>query len=181
MVLYALIRLILWSGAVGIALFPTVQVTGLYTILHSMALFAPINKIGHLRDLFFLVVPASAVSLSTTIDYLCAKHETDSALGALIALILNFLVLVSGFVGFLVLPGNTVVPGDTISLYSEAIVVGLVVSLSTELWLSGAAEKHREQERKAQVADRLELVDLRAQIAKLKYKPKKSKKEAVRS
>jgi hypothetical protein len=147
LVLYGLIRLLLWSAAVGIALFPTLQAVPQAPTWHLSATMAMVNSSGHFRDLFFVVVPAAAVALATTFDFLSAnlnRVPEVTGLSAIIALLLNVVVLLSGFVGFLLIPSGRVVLGpDAFWLYSWLISLGLAISLITELWVSGANEVQR--------------------------------------
>ena len=142
--LYGFIRLLLWSAGVGIALFPTLQTTRLIPSWHLLGTMESVNAAGHFRDLFFVIVPASAVSLSTTLDFLCVRLRGEiNALLAVIALILNIIILLSGFVGFLLIPpGTGYLSADVFSISSWLILVGLIISLVTELWISVSAERH---------------------------------------
>jgi len=143
--LYGVIRLMLWSAAVFIALFPTLQTTGTMPSWHLQGTMLAVNSAGHFRDLFFIIVPASAVSLSTTLDFLCSKPKGEiTGLLVVIALIVNMMVLLSGFVGFALIPNDAkVLPDDAFSLYSWLITVGLIITLGTELWISGFAASER--------------------------------------
>jgi len=146
--LYGLIRLLLWGAGVGIALFPTLQAVHFLPSWHFAGTMDYVNAQGRFRDLFFVIVPASAVSLSTTVDYLCARPRNEiNALLAVISLILNVVILLSGFVGFALIPEKHVpLAADIYILCSWIIICGLVVSLTTELWISGAV-KHQERHR----------------------------------
>ena len=146
LILYCFLRLLLWSSGVAIALFPTLQVA---SHVQFNSIFASLNADGHLRDLFFVIVPASAVSLSTTFDYLCgilARRDSSDTTGlvVVVVLVINVLVLVSGLIGFLLIPvGPTVLSPDLLWSCSFAITMGLALSLVTELWVSGAGERRR--------------------------------------
>src|SRR2546423_856829 len=144
LLLYCFLRLVLWSSGVAITLFPTLQAASTFQSWGIDSILAGLNADGHFRDLFFVIVPASVVSLSTTIDYLSGSFPQGSATTGLvitIVLLFNVLVLVSGFVGFLLIPvGHTVLPPDALTRYSWLILVGLFLSLVTELWVSGASE-----------------------------------------
>ncbi len=145
-VLYGFLRLLLWSAVVAIALFPTLQAAPSFSSWYARDVMATVNADGHFRDLFFVIVPASAVSIATTMDYLCAARGTEiAALSAMIALMLNLVVLLSGFVGFLIIPaGKSVLGHDAFLLYSWVISGGLILSLITELWVSGATASQRQ-------------------------------------
>ncbi|NPU68863.1 hypothetical protein HL667_27945 [Bradyrhizobium sp. 83012] len=113
--------------------------------LHLLADMKTINDAGHFRDLFFGLVPASAVSLSTAFDFICVKARGEiTGLLVVIALILNVVVLLSGVVGFLMIPPHSppLSPAE-FSAYSSMILAGLGFSLVTELWTSGAAHRSR--------------------------------------
>lgn len=123
-----------------IALFPTLQEIHLIPSWHFAGTMETINHHGHFRDLFFVIVPASAVSLSTTFDFLCKPRGNITLLLLVIALILNVVVLLSGFLGFVLIPPSAgPLAPDEFSLYSWLITVGLMLSLVTELWASGAS------------------------------------------
>lgn len=141
LVLYVIIRLLLWGAGVIIALFPTLQELHFIPSWHFIGAMDVINRGGHFRDLFFVIVPASAVSLSSTFDFLCAKPRGEITLLMLvIALILNVVVLLSGFLGFVLIPPTAgPLKPDEFSLYSWLITIGLMLSLITELWSSGAS------------------------------------------
>jgi hypothetical protein len=143
--LYSVIRMLLWGAGVIIALFPTLQAIHLIPSWHFGGVMEVINRAGHFRDLFFVIVPASAVSLSTTVDFLCSKPRGEiTGLMAVIALVLNVVVLLSGFVGFLLIPPTAgPLSPDEFSAYSSMISIGLILSLVTELWTSGAAHSAR--------------------------------------
>lgn len=145
--IYCFLRLLLWTAGVAIALFPTLQIAPHLSSWGISSVFAAVNSDGHFRDLFFVIVPASAVSLSTTLDYLCGSlsHGSEvTGLLVIVVLVINVLVLLSGFVGFLLIPvGHTALDPDALSSYSGLITVGLVLSLITELWVSGAGERRR--------------------------------------
>jgi hypothetical protein len=146
--LYVVVRLLLWSSGVAIALFPTLQAIHLMPHGHLASSLDAINKAGHFRDLFFVIVPASVVSLSTTLDFLCSRPRGEiTGLMLVIALILNVVVLLSGFLGFILIPpGAGELDPDEFSLYSWPLMVGLLLSLVTELWIAGAAHVERHEE-----------------------------------
>lgn len=158
---YGLIRFGLWAFAVFIALLPTLQSVGGHALLRGNFLSAA-NDGAQFRDLLFVIVPASALSLATTIDFICARRNSGVSLLAIIALIVNLLILVLGFVGFLIIPEDSVLDADTFAVYWFGIIFGLVLSLTTELWVSGASERHRELDRITKVNTENALVRAKA-------------------
>lgn len=147
-ILYGFLRFILWAGVVFIALFPTLQLSHVFPSWHFIGTMSLVNAAGHFRELFFIVVPAAAVSLSTTLDFLCGRPKNEiTGLLVLIALVINIVVLLSGFIGFLLLPPDSGrLADDVFSLYSWLITLGLIISLVTELWISGFAANQRHTE-----------------------------------
>jgi hypothetical protein len=148
-----LLRIALWTIAVIIALFPTFQADHVFPALDPIVAMASVNSHGHFRDLFFVIVPAAAVSLSTTMEFLSScvirvsPHRGHSRVSAtigfiaLLALLGNTVILLSGFVGFLLIPpGSGPVDLDALKLYSNLILWGLGISLATEMGISGAVE-----------------------------------------
>ncbi|KIZ37693.1 hypothetical protein OO17_23370 [Rhodopseudomonas palustris] len=106
-----------------------------------------VNDAGLFRDLFFVIGPASAIALSTTLEYLWThvilpkKQIVPAYFGGLTAVLvlLNFVVLLSGFIGFLALPApsaHTVLGPPALSLYSWVIGLGLLVSFGTEMLMA---------------------------------------------
>ena len=133
----------------AIALFPTIQATANDAYLEFGRIFQTVNDHGRARDLFFVIVPASAVSIATTVDFLCATRDSEIAgLSALLALLANIAVLLSGLIGFLMMPEDTILNSDGFRLFSGVILFGLSVSVITELWVSGAAERQRKLQRR---------------------------------
>src|SRR5580692_2267953 len=98
-----LLRVALWAIAVAIALFPTFQVDHVFPTLDPILAMATVNKHGHFRDLFFVIVPAAAVSLSTTMEFLssCVIRPRGGNHGRVPATI--------GFVALLAVLGNTAI------------------------------------------------------------------------
>jgi hypothetical protein len=151
-----LLRVFLWGIAVAIASFPTFQADHFFPTLDPIVTMALINSHGHLRDLFFVIVPAAAVSLSTTMEFLSScvirkstrrGHTRPTAtVGflALLAVLGNTVILLSGFIGFLLIPpGSGPVDVDALKLYSNLILWGLGISLATEMGISTAVEFNR--------------------------------------
>ncbi|WP_146604585.1 hypothetical protein [Rhodoplanes roseus] len=140
-----MIRFILWAAGVGIASFPTFQASHSSPFWNLPLAIDTINGAGHYRDLFFVIVPAAAVPLSTTVDFIClrGRGEIDTLL-AVIALLINFTVLVSGLIGFLVIPPHSgALSAIEVHTSTTLIAIGLVISVVTEVWVSGAAERRR--------------------------------------
>jgi hypothetical protein len=66
---YLALRLTLWVIAVGVAMVPALQGGGtLPSWPHET--MERINQHGHFRDLFFVIVPAAALAISTLMDFL---------------------------------------------------------------------------------------------------------------
>ena len=138
---YGIVRLFLWSAAVFLALFPTIS--NLDTILDRYFLWQ-INQNGHFRDLFFLLAPASALALATILDFIWDDNTSKAArIAAIVALLANLAVLLSGFVGFLRVPDDTVLPDGDFATDWKLIVAGLIITLVSELWISVASERRR--------------------------------------
>src|SRR5690349_954056 len=99
MLLYGAFRLVLFGAGVGLAFFPTVW--GQDHLAEHMAdhsLFWHVNQSGRFRDFFFVLAPASALALTTTLDFIWADHTTPTARNAaILALLANIGVLLSGF------------------------------------------------------------------------------------
>lgn len=104
--------------------------------------FLKANEEGLFRDILFAIVPAAALSLATTLDFICSGKAANLSL-PILGVLLSVLILVSGFVGFLVIPEDKSLDADLFDLYSALIRMGIFVSLVTELWVSVSAEKHR--------------------------------------
>ena len=145
LILYGLLRFLLFSAAVALALFPTIRMAHDVHSWSPLGLAHAINDSGHFRDLFFVIAPAAAVALATTLDFLCAAHTSDETrLSVVIALVINVMVLMSGFIGFMAIPATDLpLPKDQVLPYSWAIWIAIGITLGTELWVSGAAERMR--------------------------------------
>lgn len=140
---YFILRLFLWIGTVGIALFPTLQASGAWPSPDPYSTMAEINLHGNFRDLLFVIVPAAAIALSTWMEFLsaCVIRRRAARTGlitvgflALIAIVANIAVLATGMVGFSLIPaGSGQVASTTFSYCSTAIIVGLGVSLLSEI------------------------------------------------
>jgi hypothetical protein len=122
-------------------------------------MLATVNGAGLFRDLFFVIVPAAAIALATTTDYMCA-HVISGRMrsGALvegivfILILANFMVLLSGFVGFLEIPpASGPLSPDKFKLASWVIYIGLCISLGSEIWVSLLGNRHRMQHAPATV------------------------------
>lgn len=149
LILYGILRLLLFSAAVALALFPTIRMAHDFPSWWPQGVAEAVNASGHFRDLFFVIAPASAVALATTLDFLCAAHTSDSTrLSVVIALVVNMLVLTSGFIGFMAIPPKDVsLPPNEFWFYCWVIWIGLAVTIVTELWISCAAERMRSKSR----------------------------------
>lgn len=138
---YGAFRLTLWLAAAALALFPTVWPLDTW----GLSIVSEINEHKHFRDLFFLLVPTGALSLGTTLDFIWADHTSATARNAaILALIANIGILLSGFVGFLMIKDDVVLTPSQFGTYWKVIAGALVVSLATELWVSGASERKRQ-------------------------------------
>ena len=142
---YVLIRMVLWTAALAVSLFPTLHATpgiGFDLVENAMR----VNERGLFRDLFFVIAPTSALALSTVTDFLITHYARSSGLAQIacvLCLPLNVAALVSGFVGFLVIP-----PGDhPLDPGSFGTAFGLLVfavgfSALTEIGMSSVARTH---------------------------------------
>lgn len=165
---YGLFRLALWFAAVAIALFPTVRTVGLNAVWEGN-LFAAANGHGHFRDVLFALVPAGAVSLTTTLDHFCAHRRSGVGLLPIAGLLISILILISGVAGFLVIPDNAVVEPLLYDRFTNITLLGLFLSAIIEVWASGATEKRRTiDERNAS-----QLRRIRSQFQRLKQQTKK--------
>ena len=89
---YIAIRVLLWLVAVIVALFPTLMSAPESFSFNIVGSLGALNTAGLFRDLFFIIIPAAALALSTLIDYLCmCRMKMSGAAFALsiIALIVN--------------------------------------------------------------------------------------------
>lgn len=132
---YRIIRLVLWFVAVGIALFPAMLEWLDETAIDELLL----------RDVIFVVIPASALGLSTVLDYLCMNYivvgGTKFALSVL-AIIFNICGMFTGLVGFLEIPNDdALVTSRQLVTFSVLILLALLISLITEFLVS--ADNHR--------------------------------------
>lgn len=127
---YRIIRLALWLIAVIVAIFPALLESLRATALdHTLA-----------REFMFVVIPASALALSTVLDYLCMHYRiingTSFAL-SMLAIILNVFAMASGLVGFLVIAKDQLtVSKSELWTFSTLILLALLVSLATEMLVS---------------------------------------------
>jgi hypothetical protein len=151
-VLYLLIRATLWTTGVGIALFPALQAAHSWPSINPFVTADVVNASGHFRDLFYVIVPAAALSISTVLEALCTVSKRVSEITqatVILALIVNILIMVSGLVGFMLIePGKLAKETASFSAGSWAIAVGLTVSLITEISVSGALERQRRRARR---------------------------------
>jgi hypothetical protein len=91
---YLVIRLALWLISVIIALLPA---------LYEFRGWQEMSLGENFSDLLFVVVPVSALALSTTIDYLCVGFpdlSTNEFFNSLCSLLLNSIGLISALTGF---------------------------------------------------------------------------------
>jgi len=96
---YRTIRLSLWLAAVVIALLPAI----------FKAMDSAVLDVQLLRDFIFVVIPASALGLSGVLDYLCMNYQVLSGSKfalSILSIIFNIFGMMSGLVGFLVLPSG---------------------------------------------------------------------------
>lgn len=149
---YMAIRLTLWTAGVAIPLFPTLAAAPEAMSLNLPSTLAKINDAGLFRDLFFVIVPAAAIAVATTIDFLCihvlgtSAQKASATLGgvSLLLVLANTVALLSGFVGFLLIPpGHFQLSAGQFLLYSWIIGLGIAVSFVTELGISFAASSLR--------------------------------------
>lgn len=145
---YLLIRSILWLAGVGIAFFPTLQTVHVIDATSATAIAEAINSTGHFRDMFFVIVPASALSLSTVSEFLCSlgSHRASelTRMAVILAFIVNVIILVSGFVAFFLIPPHDhPLDAASFSLWYRVIWIGLLLSYLTETAVSWAHKNHR--------------------------------------
>ncbi len=132
---YLLIRLILWVVVVGLALLPTLRAID----DHSWNLFKSANDARLFRDLFFAVVPVTALALSTLLDFLCTRYAKLSGTAfalSIIALIFNVAGLATGLVGFVTIAADAILGPVPLWTYSALICMAVVCSLATEIGVS---------------------------------------------
>jgi hypothetical protein len=130
-IIYVVVRLLLWGAAVSLAWLPTVWIVWSLHLGSSLWL---VNIEGHFRDLFFALVPAAALSISSILEFFYVSRESPvERLAALLALLANIVVLLSAFFGFLLYPDQPVLSVEQFRAYSALIIVGLIVSFVTEL------------------------------------------------
>jgi hypothetical protein len=132
---YRTIRLVLWCIAVLVAGVPAI-LEYLDGAIFNNTLF---------RDFLFVIVPASALGLSTVLDYLCMNYQilngTKFAL-SILSVIFNTLALASGLVAFLEIPKDTLlVVHSKLWTFSVLICYALLVSILTEYLVS--TDNHR--------------------------------------
>lgn len=132
---YRTIRLSLWFVALIIALFPAI-LEGIHATVFDNTL---------LRDVLFIVIPTSALGLSTVLDYLCMNFRVISGTSlalSILAIIFNMLGLTSGLVGFLVVPKDDVAATNAeLWTFSILIFLALLMSFVTETLVS--TDNHR--------------------------------------
>ena len=122
---YLVIRLVLWVIAVVIAALPAMYE------FHDMT---QLSKGEFFSDLLFVVVPVSALALSTTFDYLCVGFPNLNAsefFNSILSLILNSLGLVTALTGFVSIETGQMT-GRSILVYSIIIGISVVSGLVTE-------------------------------------------------
>jgi hypothetical protein len=134
---YLLIRLSLWLfGAVLVSVLPVVLNDDVAPSLNMLLAIESINKNGLFKELYFVIVPVSVLSLSTVVDYWCRKFQSLS--GSLLALtilafIFNILSLCAGLVGFVKIESGTPLADRAVRAYSVVLAYALIVSLLTEI------------------------------------------------
>ena len=122
---YLVIRLALWVIAVVIAALPA---------LYEFHDFQQLTNGENFSDLLFVVVPVSALALSTTIDYLCVGFpnlSTNEFFNSLCSLLLNSIGLVAALTGFVSIEAGPMT-GKSIAIYSVVIGITVVAGFVTE-------------------------------------------------
>jgi hypothetical protein len=122
---YLVIRLALWLISVIIALLPA---------LYEFQGWQEMSLGENFSDLLFVVVPVSALALSTTIDYLCVGFpdlSTNEFFNSLCSLLLNSIGLISALTGFVSIE-NGPMTARQIYIYSALIGISVVAGLVTE-------------------------------------------------
>ena len=126
---YLAIRLLLWAIAVFIAMLPSIM---------GNDSFSDFMQADSFRELLFVVVPVSALALSTTFDYLCIGFPKLSARAfffSLGSILLNGIGLTTGLAGFLNVRSG-VLSHSQLWTYSVLICVAVASSLLTEVLVS---------------------------------------------
>ena len=128
---YLTVRLALWFVALFVAILPA--------FFHALAV-PSFNNSQLFRDALFVTVPAAALGLSTVLDYLCMGFRLISGTAmalAVLGIVFNTLVLLSGVIGFLILPKSEVpLSATSVWTFSVLIVLALMFSLLTEIFVS---------------------------------------------
>jgi hypothetical protein len=142
----AFMRTFLWGLVALLAAVP--PVLSLSAPLQSLAgTIGALNATGHVRDLFYLLLPTSALALSGVLDYLRLGGERSSAVVlmlAMLAIMMNFLALLSALLAFLSLPSEKYpLPEQTLSLYLSLLGLGLLISFITDIGVSIASDNLR--------------------------------------
>lgn len=126
---YLTIRLALWGIAVFIAMLPALMGIDSWHELWDADAY---------RDVLFVVVPVSALALSTTFDYLCVGYPDLSAsafFNSIGGIILNGIGLTTGLTGFVSIKEGTMTL-FAFWTYSALICFAVFVSLATEVIVS---------------------------------------------
>jgi hypothetical protein len=137
--LYVFARLLLWFIAVIIALFPTVMSSKQEFVFDFYGELIRINEDGLFRDLFFALVPTSAIAISTLLDYMIMCHKKISGSVqtlSVIGLIVNVAALASGLSGFLNIERDEVLADHKFHLFTWILCLSIGVSLISELTVS---------------------------------------------
>lgn len=133
---YLVIRVSLWLGAFLVSVLPVLINDDVDLHLSPVATLEAINHAKVFRELYFVIVPVSVLSLSTIVDYWCReqKHISGSVFAlTIMAMFFNVLSLGAGLVGFVKIPHVTPLASNPLLAYSILIAYALVVSLGTEV------------------------------------------------
>lgn len=122
---YLAVRLFLWTVAVVIAAIPA---------LYEFKDWNQITDGEAFSDVLFIVVPVSALALSTTFDYLCVGFPDLSAnefFNGIFSIFLNSIGLIAALTGFVSLDKGPM-SGRAITIYTAVIGISVVSSFVTE-------------------------------------------------
>lgn len=133
---YLTIRISLWLGAVLVSGLPVLLNDDVDVSLSPLTTIESINAAKVFKELYFVIVPVSVLSLSTIVDYWCRRYrELSGSLFALtiLALFFNILSLGAGLVGFVKITNTIPLASKALWTYSLFVLYALIVSLGTEI------------------------------------------------
>lgn len=135
-------RLLLWLFAAVIAAFPALTEAHMWPTWDVESVIRQVNGIGDIRDLFFVVITLSLISITNVIDNCLYRTKDENQWHSLIArcLLVYYLCMViyATFFFGLLHPGQTL-PSSSLSGYSGAINALLITTFLTEIFISISA------------------------------------------